>query len=258
MKPLSRRPLWTLAVIGVLLAGCTGRNPAVPAPSTPSEKCRAGIGRNAVMQRGPQRVWVHLPACYDTRPSTRYAVLILIHGSRADGAQWIDIGATTGADRLTRNAEIAPTILVMPDDGEWSSAVEADNAINALVPWVDATFRTVPDRNHRAIGGISRGGAAALRAAAARPDLFGAVGGLSPTVPGDPAVLAQGLRPLSGRIALHVGSSDMLRGSVEQLAAVIRADGSSVELGVADGGHDRAFWRKQVPDFLRFFAAGWR
>ena len=148
---------------------------------------------------------------------------------------------TSEVDRLVRIGEIAPLILVMPDDGNDSSAMEADNAVASIIPWVDATYRTIPDRAHRAIGGISRGGGAALRATTTHPDVFGVVAGHSPTIPGGAKQVASALRPLSGKIWLDVGSDDNLSGAVSELAAALQADGSAVKFTESDGGHDRAY-----------------
>ncbi|GAA1525430.1 alpha/beta hydrolase [Kribbella lupini] len=44
-----------------------------------------------------------------------------------------------------------------------------------IVPWVDATYRTIADRDHRAITGKSSGGYAAMVTPLLRPDVFGAL-----------------------------------------------------------------------------------
>src|SRR5204863_497538 len=42
-----------------------------------------------------------------------------------------------------------------------------------VVPWVDATYRTLADRDHRGIAGKSSGGYGAMVTPMRRPDLFG-------------------------------------------------------------------------------------
>ena len=202
---------------------------------------------------------VHLPACYDASTTTRYPVVVLLHGSDADETQWIDIGAGTRADSLARSHAIGQVILVMPDEGERNSSEQVTDVVDGLVAWVDRRFRTEGDGTHRAIGGISRGGTAALKAAAERPGLFGAVEGNSPAVAGDDnRALVSGLRPMSGRIRLDVGAADPLRTSVEALAESLRTDGTAVQLEVRAGSHDRAYWRANVARYLTFAASRWR
>jgi enterochelin esterase-like enzyme len=252
-------PVVCIVSLLVLACGCGSTASDRPAASTTAApSCRNGVGRDVTTRQGAQRVLVHLPACYGRSPTVRYPVVVLIHGARADSSQWQAIGMTSEADRLVRIAEIAPVILVMPDRENTDSVTEAENAATSIVPWVDATYRTIPDRAHRAIGGISRGGGAALWAAATHPDLFGVVAGHSPTVPGDPRDLAVTLRPLSGSIWLDVGSDDPINGPVTKLAAALRADRSRFEFTEGDGGHDRAYWRRHVDDYLVFYAARWQ
>ncbi len=49
-----------------------------------------------------------------------------------------------------------------------------------LIPFIDAQFRTIPDRNRRALAGLSMGGAQALRIGLNHLDQFGYVGAFSP------------------------------------------------------------------------------
>ncbi len=243
----------------VALVGCTdGESDSTRDPiRLVRPDCGSGVGSDITKQRSGQVVLVHLPACYD-RTSTRYPTIYLVHGSGADEQQWIDLGLTAQADRLVRIAATGPAIIVMPREGEASSSTEARNLVDDVVPWADANFRTVPDRTRRAVGGISRGGEAALKAAADRPDLFGAVGGHSPTLPDDLEQLVVGLRPLSGRIWLDVGSDDHLRREVAPFAAELDGSGTRAALTIGQGDHDRAYWSSEVERYLDFYAGAWR
>jgi S-formylglutathione hydrolase FrmB len=48
-----------------------------------------------------------------------------------------------------------------------------------LVPWIDATYRTIAARRGRAIAGVSMGGYGALSYAARHPDTFAAAASFS-------------------------------------------------------------------------------
>jgi enterochelin esterase-like enzyme len=246
-------------VAGMTLGGCSGGGPDIdrePIRLTRPD-CDAGVGADIRRQRSGQVVLVHLPACYD-RTAARYPTIYLVHGSGADEQQWLDIGLTSEADRLVRTAETGPAIIVMPREGSASSDAEARNLVDDVVPWADATLRTLPDRGSRAVGGISRGGEAALEAAAQHPELFGAVGGHSPTLPEDREGLIVGLRPLAGRVWLDVGTDDGLRRQVAPFAEELDGSGTTTSLLIAQGDHDRSYWRGEVPHYLRFYAGGWR
>ncbi|AOT06933.1 alpha/beta hydrolase [Pseudoalteromonas luteoviolacea] len=56
----------------------------------------------------------------------------------------------------------------------------SDYVIKEVLPWVDRTYRTKAQPEHRGITGFSMGGTGALRFAAKHPDLFGHVYALSP------------------------------------------------------------------------------
>ncbi len=248
-----------LACIAALVVGCArpAHEGSGGATTTVAPSCTDGVGRDVTTRVDARRVRVHLPACYDRRVGVRYPSVYLVHGSGADDTQWVDIGMTSQADRLTRDGAIAPAILVMPDEGESSSAQEADDIVGRVLPWVDAHYRTISSRSDRVIAGISRGGGAALRLAGSRPDLFGAAAGHSATIPGDVASVARSLRPLGGHIRLDAGTQDPLRAGLRALAAAAKRDGVAVTFVAGDGRHDRAYWRSQVPAYLAFYSSNW-
>lgn len=139
----------------------------------------------------PVDVRILLPAGYDAGDD-RYPVLYLFHGTSGRAADW----TTTGdAERTTAGA---PMIVVMPDagfdgnGGGWFTDYFNGGAfglpkwetfhIRRLVPWVDRTLRTVPERRGRAIYGLSQGGFGSMTYAARHPDLFLAAGAFSGAV----------------------------------------------------------------------------
>jgi len=83
-----------------------------------------------------------------------------------------------------------PSIVVAPrgDSGYWSDWFNNGSGgppkyesfvMQQLIPLIDANFRSIPDRAHRAIMGDSMGGYGALMLAARHPDSFGAAASLS-------------------------------------------------------------------------------
>jgi diacylglycerol O-acyltransferase/trehalose O-mycolyltransferase len=130
----------------------------------------------------PVKVRVLLPADYSSDPRRRYPVLYLLHGSIDDVASWTAKG---DAEKITAGL---PLIVVMPaqtgrgNGGGWASDWLNGGAggppkwetfhIRQLIPWVDSTYRTVPQRGGRALAGLSMGGFNAMSYAARHPDLF--------------------------------------------------------------------------------------
>jgi S-formylglutathione hydrolase FrmB len=126
----------------------------------------------------PVHVRVLVPAGYAAHPAARYPVLYLLHGALDDWRSWTDEG---DAERITAGLN---AIVVMPEGGNGGWYTNWFNGgaggppeweefhIGQLVPWVDATYRTVASRDGRAIAGLSMGGFGAMSYAARHPDLF--------------------------------------------------------------------------------------
>lgn len=181
-----------LAVAGPVAAAEQGT--LVPG-SAPSEALGAG---------GAVDYTVYLPPGYDEDAEQRYPTVYLLHGRGDTQAAWQRVA--TDLDELIGTEAIQPLVVVMPDApwndrGSWytDSAYEgADGAgpgggtgagfqvetalTRDLVGHVDATYRTVADREARAVGGYSMGGAGALRLTLAHQDEFSAGIVLSPAV----------------------------------------------------------------------------
>ncbi len=235
---------------------------AAPTPTPAAVVTCAGTGRVEHTTApfgapGEDRVAVYLPPCYATDPQRRFPVLVLLHGANADETQWLDVGVAADADALLAAGEIQPFIIVLPDGGPRVPDDLALPVTQHLLPWIDARYRTAGGPRRRAIGGISRGGRLALLTAALEPETFAAVGGHSPAVEAANATGAVTEAMSSHRDAfrLDIGSDDRLRAGVEQFVAQLREGGARIELHVAGGSHDRAYWRAHTAEYLTFYSA---
>lgn len=151
-----------------------------------------------------KRYLVHLPPSYATHPRRSYPVIYLLHGLTGTEADWLTRGdLATIADSLVASGG-PEVIFVMPDgdNGWWSNwaatltgadcltdpaiaesaatfcvarAAYGDYLADDLVHHVDATLRTIADRSHRGIAGISVGGTGAMTLGLTRPDRFAAI-----------------------------------------------------------------------------------
>ncbi len=148
---------------------------------------------------------VYLPPNYDTQTKARYPVLYLQHGGGEDETGWIRQGrANFILDNLIASGSCKPMIAVMaygyarragqspPDltgkpfgSPEMLKAMQdmaaafGDDMTQVLIPYVDSTFRTLPDRNHRAMAGLSMGGMQTFQVTLNHLDLFSYIGGFS-------------------------------------------------------------------------------
>jgi endo-1,4-beta-xylanase len=121
---------------------------------------------------------VYLPPGYDSGTS-RYPVVYDLHGltgSEYDDPQWV----VPSLEAAMKKDLIGPVIVVFPDglmqsyyadsyDGKMPSETRI---IRELIPWVDASYRTVANRQLRAVTGFSMGGYGAMELATKFPELF--------------------------------------------------------------------------------------
>jgi hypothetical protein len=156
-------------------------NTSTPVPAQLT--CLTQPGRVELGKLGPtrpaQEYRIYLPPCYTEQTEKRYPVLYLLHGQTYTSDQWIRLGAVDALDQLILSGASQPFIIVFPDDRYWN--LEAgpgfgDRLVNELIPYIDETYRTIPVRGQRAIGGLSRGAGWALRLGLTRWDLFNIIG----------------------------------------------------------------------------------
>jgi Putative esterase len=134
-----------------------------------------------------RRVPVYLPPDYEVG-ETRYPVVYFLAGFGNGGVYLLgeSLWAETlpqRVDRLVRSGAIRPLIMVMPDcvtrlggSQYLNSAATgryADHLVGELIPYVDAHYRTIAEREHRVVMGRSSGGYGATVLAMRHPDLFG-------------------------------------------------------------------------------------
>lgn len=175
-----------------------------------------GVVRAPSPGRGPTqqyRVTILLPPEYDVS-QRRYPVLLLLHGSLSDRNSWLIYSDlfdfTNGID------DEHQVIVVMPNgspDGsmvDWQSgAYKPDTwTVSALIPAIDREFRTVPDRAHRAVAGLSIGGLGSIHFAVEHPDLVSVVAAFSGTLPGLRAAWQPGPLGMSLSTAFWVAACD--------------------------------------------------
>lgn len=147
----------------------------------------------------------YLPPGYDNHTVERYPVLYLQHGAGEDETGWIRQGhANFILDNLIAAGNAKPMIIVMaygyakragqpsvdlnakpfgsPEAmkamQDMASAFE-DDLTQVLIPYVDANFRTLTDRDHRAMAGLSMGGMQTFQITFDHLGLFSYIGGFS-------------------------------------------------------------------------------
>ena len=133
-------------------------------------------------------VFVYLPPGYDDEPGRRYPTIYIIMGYTGHVTMWRNRSPfrqplIETADQVFATGGAPPAVLVYVD--AWTSYggsqyVDSPGTgkyhsylCDEVVPWVDGRYRTLADREHRAIAGKSSGGFGAMITPMLRPDLFG-------------------------------------------------------------------------------------
>jgi enterochelin esterase-like enzyme len=161
-----------------------------------------------------RHIFVYTPPGYET-DKKKYPVFYLQHGGGEDERVWIEMGRTNVIlDNLLASGKVKPMIVVMetsavgppaapgrgagappatpPPAGAAPAAGPGRGApfgiggpgggaygqfmVNELIPWVDSHFRTLADREHRAMAGLSMGGMQTAAVTMANLDKFSHIG----------------------------------------------------------------------------------
>jgi len=123
---------------------------------------------------------VYLPKSYSTNPDKKYPVLYLLHGGGGSHKDWPEKGSLVGAANQMIDANDATEMIVVcPEAGKtfmnyfnspgW---LYEDYFFQELVPYMEANYRIIADKQHRAIAGLSMGGGGTIVYASHHPELF--------------------------------------------------------------------------------------
>jgi enterochelin esterase-like enzyme len=175
---------------------------------------------------------VYLPPGYDADPRKRYPVLYLLHGFANDHHSWHRYGrANDILDNLLSKNAIRPFIVVMPL-GYGGAAVNGDGTgspppgagafggdfalyerdiVEDVIPLIDGKYRTLANRENRAIVGFSMGGMQAGRFGLGHLDTFSYVGVMSAGLIRNPASAAAGPDPIAPLAADPAAANKQLK-----------------------------------------------
>lgn len=203
-----------------------------------------------------RRAFVYTPPGYEKDRSKKYPVLYLQHGWGEDETAWSNQGhANLIMDNLINEGKVAPFIIVMTygmtNDVKIGPGalrnfkVDAFQTVltNELIPYVDANFRTIADRPHRAMAGLSMGGMETHAITLAKPETFAYY-----------ALLSGGTytaEEISGKakpklIFLSCGSRERPEGVKTATDALKTAGYNAVSYVSENTGHEFLTWRRSL------------
>jgi enterochelin esterase-like enzyme len=242
--------------------------PATPTATPLTCLTESGLVKQDVVQttKPPQSFFIYLPSCYEDQPAERFPVLYLLHGQTYNQDQWVRLGTPAIADQLILAHESPPFIMVFPDDRYWNSAAGpgfGDRFINDLIPYVDQNYRTLADREHRALGGLSRGGGWAMQLGLEHPELFGALGLHSPAIFKDMAPFVENYiqaMPVETHpnLWLDIGDSDKELGYCLVLEDTLTRNDYFHEFHLFAGDHTEKYWSAHTETYLRWYTKNWQ
>lgn len=265
---------------GVVTAA-RGRVPALTAPvQAPSQvqvEDRAFFSE-AVNSRVPYLVY--LPPGYFNSSRSHYPTLYMLHGRGGNYKEWVNYGLLDAATRLIDSGAIAPLIIVLPQGGQnyWVNHANngprwGDFVARDLVHEIDAHFRTMPQREKRAVGGVSMGGCGALQLSMKYNEVFAVVGAHSPalrtreTAPdyfGDqawfdahsPVPLFKAYPERAKRLTLKIdmGEQDTWHESAEAFHHQLDEEKITHVWQSRAGGHSGEYWGRYVEEYLRYYS----
>jgi enterochelin esterase family protein len=215
--------------------------------------------RSAVLGQ-MRELWVYLPPGY-AKDRRSYPVLYLLHGRNGTAADWTQAGLVNFImDNLLAAKRARPMVIVMP----WlhalpydAPALESNDALGDyllkdVLPLVEGKYRVARDRSHRALFGLSMGGAATLAIGLSHPDLFSylaaySTGGPQPELAKrlEPALAhASALNKQLRLLWLGCGKQDASHIGLHDWLVKLFADrGLEATSHATDGAHNWALWR---------------
>lgn len=222
-----------------------------------------------------RRMHVYTPPGYEAGATQKYPVFYLLHGAGDCDESWTSVGrAGFILDNLIAAKKAVPMIVVMtaghtsaagftgrpPEPGEVRRDEFLEDFVLDVMPYVEKNYRTVNDRAHRAIAGLSMGGSQTLNVAFTHLDKFAYVSVFSSGILGassaeawekdhlamlDNAALKKGLK----QISFHTGKDDFLLANSKSTVELLKKHGFDATFTESNGGHTWINWREYLNGF---------
>lgn len=229
-----------------------------------------------------RRLTVYTPAGYE-EGGKRYPVFYLLHGMGGDENAWAEQGrAVQILDNLIAAGKVEPMIVVMPNGNASEEAAPGETsrglipptiklpktmegsfeaAFPEIVNFMDSHYRTIADKSHRAIAGLSMGGYHSLHISKEYPDMFDYVGlfsaAIMPAKDVESPVYSDFEKKLKVQFekkpALYwiaIGDKDFLYEANKDFRKILDSNSCPYEYFETGDGHIWKNWRLYLTKFL--------
>lgn len=232
---------------------------------------------------------IYLPQGYSDE-NRDFPVLYLLHGLTDTHTAWRDKGDVQAiATELAVAGKAREMVIVMPDAGTTYDGYfncdgwrYEDFFFQEFIPHIESTYRIIPDKQHRAIAGLSMGGGGTTWYAINHSEMFSSAYAMSALmglvddswITHDPdarrrvfmesavannnitavenATQEQRARIASVRWFIDVGDDDFLFDNNMELIKAMRSKRIPYQLRVREGGHTWQYWQQALRIALPF------
>jgi enterochelin esterase-like enzyme len=187
-----------------------------------------------------------------------------LHGSNADGWQWVRIGAPEAADKLILQGEISPFVIIMPEEPysmvSYSESTFGDVLVNEILPKLQTTYPLCVVRDCIAIGGLSRGAVWAARLGFLYWNIFGEVGlhSMPATIPALPEWVHKIPKDELPHVYMDIGDADKDWRNAKEFEEMLTLLKIPHEWILQKGNHTEVYWSAHVEEYLRWYSEGWK
>lgn len=229
-----------------------------------------------------RRITVYTPAGYETN-GQRYPVLYLLHGMGGDEDSWSTLGrASQILDNLIAQSKAKPMIVVMTNGNSdlqaaWGESPTGyvtptielpkttdgsfEDAFPEVVTFVDKAYRTIAEKESRAIAGLSMGGFHSMQISKEYPTLFNYIGLFSASARfkgrKDSHIYENCEAKIKTQFAqkpalywIAIGKDDFLYEENQKFRSFLDANGFQYTYVESEGGHIWRNWRNYLCQFL--------
>jgi len=231
-----------------------------------------------------RRINIYTPPGYESS-NDKYPVLYLLHGYGGDEDEWVNFGrATQILDNLISQGKARPMLVVMPNGHTAMEAAPGESSMGfykpgrdkdradvpgafeanfrEIIDFVESNYRVVPDKAHRAIAGLSMGGAHAINISRRYENTFDYVGVFSSAH----SVMRSGSegtqddfdatlrKQIDNGLKLYwvgIGKDDFLYDANKQFRAKLDSLGMKYTYMETEGGHIWRVWRIYLGEFAQ-------